>query len=158
VEPYAALAAFPALRLPALDGGESALSEAWASGPALVVIGHGDCDTTRFTLSHVERVHRGRAPGASVLAVLQDEPAEARAMVKDLGLTLPVLLDRDPYALGSALGLRMVPVLFLVAAGGRVERVSEAFRRDDLEAFAARLGLGGPLFRAEDPVPGLRPG
>jgi peroxiredoxin len=155
---YEAPARFPALRLPALDGTETALAEAWARGPALVMVGHGDCDTTRFTLPYVERVHRGRANGGSVLAVLQDEPGEARAMAERLGLTLPVLLDRDPYPLGSALGLRMVPVVFLVEAGGRVDRVSEAFRRDDLEGFAARLGLSGPLFRAEDRAPGLRPG
>jgi hypothetical protein len=158
VAEYDAPAAFPALSLSGLDGRPSPLARAWASGPALVVVGHGDCETTRFTLPFVDRIHRGRADGGSVLAVLQDEPAEARAVVEDLGLTLPVLLDRDPYALGSALGLRMVPVLFLVAPGGRVERVSEAFRRDDLEAFAARLGVPAPFFRAEDQAPALRPG
>jgi hypothetical protein len=36
--------------------------------------------------------------------------------------------------------------------------VSEAFRRDDLEGFAARLGVAPPFFRPEDRAPALRPG
>jgi hypothetical protein len=149
---------FPTLRLPGLDGREHALSEAWKAGPALIFVGHSGCDTSRFTLPYVERLHRGRSPSSTVRAVLQDQPADARALADRLGLTLPVLLDPEPYPLVSALGLRLVPMVFLVGEGGRVEQVSEAFRRDDLEAFAARLGARAPLFRPDDKVPALRPG
>jgi hypothetical protein len=154
---YDAPSTFPALRLPALDGGERALAEAWQGNPAVILVGHSGCDTTRFTLPFVERLHRGRAAG-TVLAVLQDEPADARALAERLGLTLPVLLDREPYALVSALAMPLVPVVFLVGEGGGVERASEAFRRDDLQGFADRLGVQAPFFRPDEKVPALRPG
>jgi hypothetical protein len=154
---YTAPSTFPALRLPALDGADHALADAWQAKPAVILVGHSGCDTTRFTLPFVERLHRGRAAG-SVLAVLQDEPADGRALAERLGLTLPVLLDREPYALVSALALPLVPAVFLVGEGGGVERVSEAFRRDELQAFADRLGVPPPFFRPDEKVPALRPG
>jgi hypothetical protein len=154
---YVAPAAFPALSLSGIDGRERPLSEAWQAGPALILVGHSGCDTTRFTLPYLERAHRGHTRGAA-LAILQDEPDDARALMDRLGLTLPVALDRDPYPLVSALALTLVPAVFLIGEGGRVEAVSEAFRRDDLEAFAARLGVPAPFFRPEDKAPALRPG
>jgi hypothetical protein len=157
VSGYGAPASFPALSLAGIDGGEHPLSEAWRGGPAVIVVGHSGCDTTRFTLPYVDRVHRERTRGTA-LAVLQDEPGDARALVERLGLTLPVVLDRDPYPLVSALALPLVPVVFLVREGGAVEVASEAFLRADLEAFAARLGVPAPFFRPGDKAPGRRPG
>ncbi|HET9317457.1 MAG TPA: hypothetical protein VFQ51_17830, partial [Vicinamibacteria bacterium] len=63
----------PPLRLSDPAGHVRALSDAWASGPALVLVGHSGCDTTRFTLPFVDRVHRRRSRGGVEL-VLQDEP------------------------------------------------------------------------------------
>jgi hypothetical protein len=157
VASYAPPAAFPALSLPRLDGGERPLGEAWEAGPALIVVGHSGCDTTRFTLPYLERAHRARTRGAA-LAILQDEPEDARALAQRLGLTVPVALDRDPYPLVTALATPLVPVVFLVGQGGRVIAVSEAFRRADLESFAAELGVPAPFFRLEDKAPALRPG
>jgi len=78
--------------------------------------------------------------------------------VKELSLALAVRLEEDPYPLAERLGLGTVPTLFLVAPGGRIEAVAEAFRRADLEAFAARLEVPPPLFGPGDDAPGLRPG
>ena len=52
----------------------------------------------------------------------------------------------------------MVPALVLVDRDGRIDRVSVGFRRADLEAFAARLGVAGTLFTPEDGAPEFRPG
>ena len=148
---------FPEVELPGLDGKRRPISEAWAHGPALVAVGHGDCETTRLTLPFVDRIHR-RAPASGALAVLQDDVEQARALVKELSLALPVRFEEDPYPLAERLGLGTVPTLFLVAPGGRIEAVAEAFRRADLEAFAARLEVPPPLFGPGDDAPGLRPG
>jgi hypothetical protein len=148
-------ARFPAISLPSLDGALWPLEEAWSRGPALVAVGHTDCRTSMLTLPYLDRL-RARAPEASVLLVLQDEAAAARAAVKGLGLS--VLLEPDPYPLAAALGLHTVPTLVLVGPSQRVAAVSEAFRRDDLESFAARLGVSGSLFTPEDDAPRLRPG
>jgi hypothetical protein len=156
--PVPVASSFPGLALPDLEGVERSLSEAWREGPALVFVGHRDCKTTRQTLPYVERIHQRRAPGTVALAVLQDDPESACGLVASLGVSLPVRLDPDPYRLAEALGLQAVPTLFLVGPEGAIEGVSEGFVRADIEAFAERLGVAGPLFTIEDNAPALRPG
>lgn len=156
--PLAVGSAFPTLALAGLDAPATALAEAWAEGEALIAVGHSACRTTRLALPYVDRLHRGRrAPGTRVLAVLQDAPDDARALRDELGLELPLRLEAHPYPLASALGLTVVPTLFVVGRDGRVAAVSEAFRRPELESFAARFGAA-PLFETQDPTPALRPG
>jgi hypothetical protein len=128
------------------------------SGPALLILGHRDCKTTRQTLPYVDRIHRRRGPGAKVAAVLQDTPETARDLVSELDLVLPIRLEGDPYPLAAELGLTTVPTLVLLDAQGTIQKVSEGFRRDDLESFAETLGVSGPLFDPGDPSPALRPG
>ena len=149
---------FPAHSLPDLEGLQRPLETAWAEGPALVVVGHRDCATTRLTLPFVDRIHARRPPSASVLAVLQDDAGAVRDLMADLGLTLPVLLEPDPYPLSSELKLRAAPTLLLVDRKGAIARAAEGFSRDELEAFSRELGIAEPLFSPDDTAPPRRPG
>ena len=125
---------------------------------SLVMVGHSDCETSRLMLGVLERLHRRRTRKVAVTAILQDEPEEARALTEELGLTLPLVLDRDPYPLTAPLGLTGVPVTFLVAPDGGVREEVAAFRRQDVERLAALLGVPGPLFEPGETVPALQPG
>lgn len=150
---------FPHLSLPDLEGAERPFLTAWAERPAMVLIGHRDCVTTRMALPFVDRIHRRRPANATVIAILQDEAASVRELRHDLDLALPVLLEADPYPVAAELGLRSVPTVMLVGTDGRIARTSEGFRRDDLEAMARELGMAGPLFTDADAgVPARRPG
>jgi len=155
--PLAPPAPFPVVDLPGLDGRRRPISEAWTRGRALVIVGHSECGTTRLSLPYVDRIHRRVSP-AGVVAVLQDDTRDARALVQELSLELPVRLEEDPYPLASRLGLGTVPTLFLVSPEGLIEAVSEGFRRADFEDFATRLGVPPPLFLGADTAPALRPG
>ncbi len=154
----AAGARFPEMALPDLEGTARPLADAWAKGPALLILGHGDCKTTRDALPFVDRIHRRKDGAATALMILQDGAETARELRAELGLELPVRLETDPYPFFQRLGIETVPTLVLVGADGVVRRVSEAFRRDDLEAFAEALGVPAPLFTAVDRAPALRPG
>ncbi len=149
---------FPDWTLPDVEGASASLSQAWAAGPALVLVGHRTCKTTRETLPWVERLHRRRGANATVVAVLQDDPATARELVAAQGLQMPVRLEADPYPLAAALDLTTVPTLFAIDVGGAITAVSEGLRRGDLEAFGRHLGVEGELFTAEDKVPAGKPG
>jgi hypothetical protein len=150
---------FPRLSLPDLEGAERPFVTAWAERPALIVFGHRDCPTSRLTLPFVDRIHRRRPAGASVIAVLQDDSASARDLSRDLDLALPVLLESDPYPVSAELGLRSVPTLLLVSPDGVIARAAEGFRRDEMEALAGQFGISGPLFSEADAgVPARRPG
>ena len=150
---------FPHLSLPDLEGAERAFVTAWAARPALFVVGHRDCPTTRLTLPFVDRLHRRRPADASVVAILQDDPASAEELRRDLDLALPILVEADPYPLSSELALRSAPTLLLVGTDGKIQKVTEGFRRDDLEAMARAIGMAGPVFTEADAgVPARRPG
>jgi hypothetical protein len=149
---------FPATSLPDLEGLQRPLAQVWSDGPALIVIGHRDCATTRLTLPFVNRLHDRLPAGASVVTVLQDDPAAARELMADLGLRMPMLLEADPYPLSAELKLRAAPTLMLVGRDGRIAKAAEGFSRDDLEAFSAALGIAGPLFSPDDTAPPRRPG
>lgn len=150
--------AFPRLSLPDLEGNERPLAEGWSEGPALFLIGHRDCKTTRETLPYFDRIHRRRGKGRAVRLVLQDDVETARTLVGTLGLDVPVSLEADPYPLAAALDLVAVPTLLLVDERGTITRVSEGFSRADLEALAAGVGVRGPLFTPEDKAPAFTPG
>jgi len=149
-------AAFPDRVLPDLGGGAQRLSEAWSRGPTLLVLGHADCGTTRLALPYLQRLHARTGTGVAV--ILQDDPPTARSLAAELGLTLPIRLDLEPFPLSAELALESVPTQHLVGRDGRVLRASQGFNRDDLEAFARELGLAGPLFGADEAGPRHRPG
>lgn len=149
---------FPSLALPDLEGALRPLAAAWAEGEALIAVGHHECRTTREALPFLDRIHRRRRAGTGTLLVLQDDAEAARALVSELGLGVPVRLEPHPYPLAKAIGLGVVPTLFLVERDGAIARVSEGFRRSDLEALAKRLGVAGPLFAPDDLAPAFRPG
>ena len=151
-------AALPSTALPDLDGVERPLGRFWADGPALVLVGHRDCTTTRLSLRFVDRIHAGRRAGTGVVAVLQDDPETARELIDEFGLRLPIALDVAPYDFARELGLVTVPTLFLVGEGGRVEAFTEGFKRADLEGYAARLGFAGELVQPGEKAPAQRPG
>ena len=134
------------------------MEEIWAAGEALVLIGHRNCKTTRQTIRFVDRIHRRRGAGHSALVVLQDDEATARALAADQDLAVPIRLEADPYPLAAALDLVVVPTLFLIRADGIIAKTTEAFHRADLEEYAARLGVVGPLFTPEDKGPATKPG
>lgn len=155
---WAAPNSFPTQSLPDLEGVVRPLELLWQDGPALIVVGHRDCATTRLALPFVDRIHRRRPEKTTVTLVLQDEPQAAGELVSDLGLEVPVLLEPDPYPLAAELQLRSAPTLMVVGSDGTISRAYEGFSRDDMSALATFLGLEGPLFSPEDTAPPRRPG
>jgi hypothetical protein len=142
---------------PDLTGTPQPLASFWAQFPTLVVHGHRTCGTTRLSLPFADRLHRRRTRGA-VVAVLQDTPDVAAQLARELDLTLPILLEPDPYPLATELGLSAVPTLTLVGNDGKVLMQAEGFRRADFETFADKLGVHGAFFNAADKAPAQRPG
>jgi hypothetical protein len=92
------------------------------------------------------------------MAILQDEVGEARDLIRELQLELPIRLESDPYTLSAAVDLVTVPTIFALSAGGEIAAASEGLSRTDLESFASHLGAQGPLFGPGESVPALRPG
>jgi len=146
--------ALPKTELLNPDGTVASPGALYAEGPTLVMIGHKDCKTTRQTLPFIDRIHKD---GGRAVALLQDAPKDAAAALAKLGLTLPFFSETNPFTFSSTIGLATVPTLLFIEADGTVALTSEAFRRPDIEAFAARLGVPKPVI-ANDTMPGFKPG
>jgi hypothetical protein len=144
----------PSTELQKPDGSSAPSAALHSGGPTLVIVGHMNCKTTKQTLPFIDRIHKD---GGRAIAMLQDSPEDAAAGLAKLGLSLPYLCERNPYALSAAIGLVTVPTLLFIEADGTVALTSEAFRRPDIEAFAERLGAPKPVI-ANDTMPGFKPG
>lgn len=125
---------------------------------ALVMVGHGDCATSRLMLRALERLHRRRTRDVAVSALLQDGPEEARALASELGLTLPLVLDAEPYPMTERLAVRAVPVTFVLAPDGGVRETLHAFSRAEVENLGSIAGVPAPLFAPGEDVPAYQPG
>src|SRR2546428_12665829 len=129
-------AAFPDVDLAGLDGKRAPISEAWARGWALIAVGHSECGTTRLCLPFIDRIHHRRPPTSTAVAVLQDTARDARALIEELALELPVRLEEDPHPPAAQPRLGTVPTLFPVAPPGRHHPAPRALPRAALAAVA----------------------
>ena len=131
--------------------------------PTLLVFMKSTCGTCQFTAPYVQRL-RETVPrrAARILLVMEDGEAEAREFATRHGLSGPVLLEQEPWAVSAAYGLESVPGFFLVEEGTVVSTSFQAFQRDPLAEIAADLarrgGHGSVRFFEEGEVPVLRPG
>src|SRR5579872_1181839 len=80
-------------RLPRLDGGEAALHDLIASGPAVLAFFKITCPVCQLTLPYLERIHRGGI--LPVYGISQNEIEDTTEFNREFGLTLPMLLDRE---------------------------------------------------------------
>ncbi|MFC2030039.1 TlpA disulfide reductase family protein [Chloroflexota bacterium] len=119
----------PDFALDTLDGGTVTLSE--LRGQVVVInLWATWCPPCRAEMPAIERVwNEYRDDGLVVLAVNQREaPSRVGAFVEELGLTFPVLLDRDG-GVGARYKLRAYPTTFFI----------------DREGVIRDVVLGGPM-------------
>ena len=100
---------------------------------------------------------------APFLGVSQDDARATKGFASEYGVTFPLLLDPDGYAVSNAYGLTNVPTIFLIESGGKVKVSSTGFDKQDLETIASELAERrkialAPLFRPDEVVPANKPG
>jgi peroxiredoxin len=154
----------PPIELAATDGKKYSLKEALARGPVLATFFKVSCPTCQYTLPFVERLFQQLGhKGAEIWGVSQDNAQDSRRFAKEYGLSLPVLIDEDDYAVSNHYGLDVVPSFFLIAPEGRIEFSGDGFSKRDLLAIqrslAERLSAKPPaLFQAHEKIPEFKPG
>jgi peroxiredoxin len=153
-EPFAA---------PDLDG-QPVMFDPAGAGPKVLVFYKVTCPTCQLGMPYFDRLYRSFA-GADIpfYAVVQDPPEAALAFADEYGITMPQLIDAKPYPASNAYKLTNVPTLFVVDGQARIELVSPAFVKSDIEKAAELLarseGVAVPaIFTPEDDAPALRPG
>lgn len=117
--------AAPDFTLAALDGGEISLSE--LRGQVVVLnLWASWCLPCRAEMPAMEAVYQARRDeGLVILAVnstVQDNEAEAAAFVEELGLTFPILLDREG-TVSQRYRLQALPTTFFIDRQGVIREV-----------------------------------
>jgi peroxiredoxin len=146
----------PDFRLPRLDGGTTALQGILANGPALIAFYKTTCPVCQLTFPFLERIHKaGTLP---VYAISQDDAEDTREFNRELGLTLPTLLDtgRSGYPASNAFGISSVPTAFLIERDGGISRVIEGWSKREIESLGGLAGV--EAIRPGDNVPEWKPG
>ncbi|HEY8457684.1 MAG TPA: TlpA disulfide reductase family protein [Actinopolymorphaceae bacterium] len=129
-------ATLPDLRLRRLDSAEQVgLREFVAGRPAVLNIWASWCTPCRKEMPHFQQLYERAGDRLTVAGIDYDDPApdSARALVAQLGLRYPQLVDREKR-LRAPLRIAAVPVTVFVDADGKIVHV--AFRQyESVEAL-----------------------
>jgi hypothetical protein len=139
------LAQLPATPLlGAFDGAALVLASLAGAGPTLLFVYKDECPATRVAAAVLPRF--AAIAGLSLVAVSQDDPADARDFARRSGWTVDVrtCVDAPPWAASEALGVRVTPTWLLVERDGRVVAWAEGWDRREANGLAAlAAGLCG---------------
>jgi thiol-disulfide isomerase/thioredoxin len=138
----------PSFSLPALDGGRRTLED-YRGRPLLISVWASWCAPCRYELPEFQRARDVLAephPDAAFITVnLGDGGARAGAMMRKLGLDLPVLLSGDKFV--RQYGIISIPSILVFDPDGRLAVVHDGWvmgtnlaheLAEDLEAMGGR--------------------
>lgn len=156
----------PNFALNSLEGKGFTLAELLERGPVVAAFFKISCPVCQFTFPFLERMNqRYGGDGVTFLGISQDDARDTKSFAKEFGVTFPMVLDEKSqgYVVSNAYGLTNVPTILFVDTDGTARIVSMGFDKQRLEAIAASLAdrkklSPTPLFRANEPVPELKPG
>ena len=154
----------PAFTLPVAAGGSMTLPDPSARGLTLWIFYKNTCPTCRLVAPLLERLHRAvSGAGGRVVGISQDGPDGALGFAQEMGLTFPILVDKEGYPVSVAYELLAVPTLYLVDAAGVIKASGAGFYKQRLDQMARDLAAswGAPapvLYLEGESYPEMKPG
>jgi peroxiredoxin len=121
----------PDFTLPMVDNGSLHFYEA-ATGDAVLVFYKFTCGTSRFTLPFLENIYQAYGTSLFFTAIAQDEEEPTRQFRTELGITMPFLLDIDPYSVSRLYKLHTVPSIFLIDTNKKIIFSSYGFVKQEI--------------------------
>jgi peroxiredoxin len=138
------------------------LSEALQHGPLLIGIYKSSCEASKTAFPFLEKL-RQAYPGLTIWGVAQDSPNVTRSFARRTGVTFPILIDDNDYAVSRAYAIVATPTLFLIDRSGSIIWQRMGFQKtsmSELNAVIADL-LGVPpvdILAGSEAVPAWVPG
>ncbi len=132
----------PDFTLPALDGKQVSLHELRQRGPVVLAFFKVTCPVCQYAFPMYERIAQAHEEsGVSFLGISQNKPADAKAFIRDYGVTFPVAIDDEAnnFVVSNAYGLTNVPTLFYIEPSGEIEVSSVGWSKLDVEGVNAKL-------------------
>ncbi|HEV8131053.1 MAG TPA: redoxin domain-containing protein [Acidobacteriota bacterium] len=114
-------ALFPEFDLQGDDQEHYSLDAFLKQAPAvLFAVFKTECPTSQFSLPYLNRLI-SQLPQLPLVGISQDSPAETAEFLATWGTRFSqVLFEEEPYPVSDALGVTIVPALFLVDTRGRI--------------------------------------
>ncbi|MDQ3573888.1 MAG: TlpA family protein disulfide reductase [Actinomycetota bacterium] len=153
----------PAFDLPSSADGRRSLTDIAGDGPALLAFLKIGCPTCQLAFPLYAELERRYGDAVPVVAVTQDSLDQTVPWLEDKGFAGMVLDDAsDRYAVSRSYGVSTVPTLVMVD-GGRIVESIQAWDRDQVNAWARRLGERtgrdtSPVSTEGDGRPAFKPG
>jgi peroxiredoxin len=138
------------------------LAEALQRGPVLFGIYKSSCEASKTVFPFLEKI--GQAyPELTVWGITQDSPNVTRSFIRRTGVTFPMLIDDDDYAVSRAYDIVATPTLLLIDRSGAIVWQRMGFQKASIVELSARIAelLGGvpiDVLAGSDQVPAWVPG
>lgn len=149
------------------DAGEGAahsLDDAIARGPALVGIYKSSCQASKTAFPFLEKIYTAYPQDRlTVLGVSQDSPNVTRSFARRTGVTFPILVEEEGYAVSAEYDIVATPSVFLIDSDGTVLWQALGFQKAEMETLSAKIAelIGTEpvdIVAGTDDVPGWVPG
>ena len=155
----------PQINLPFPDGRKFSLSQALKKGPVVAAFFKVSCPVCQLAFPYLERIYKAYRGGGkfTFVGVSQDAAADTEAFNRQFGVTFPVLLEQEGYAVSNAYRLTNVPTVFMISPSGGIEFSSVSWSKSEMQELSrklAKLNNSAPatIFPAGEQVPEFKPG
>ncbi|HEX7103563.1 MAG TPA: TlpA disulfide reductase family protein [Nitrolancea sp.] len=138
------------------------LSEALERGPLLIGIYKSSCEASKTTFPFLEKLHHAY-PALTIWGVAQDSPNVTRSFARRSGVSFPMLIDNDDYAVSRAYDIIATPTLFLIDRSGTIIWQRMGFQKASIRelsnVIADLLGVSSvDILAGSEAVPAWVPG
>lgn len=126
--------------LDAVEGERHSLGEALRRGPVVLAIYKASCQASKTAMPFLERIFEAYpAERLTVWGVAQDSANVTRSFVRRYGISFPVLLDEDDYAVSRAFDIPETPTISLIDRDGTVLWQASGFQKQAMAELSRRV-------------------
>lgn len=130
----------PFALLDAVEGERHSLEEALRRGPVVLVIYKSSCQASKTAMPFLERLFQAYPrERLTVWGVAQDSANVTRSFIRRSGVTFPVLIDQDDYAVSRAFDIPATPTIVLIDRDGTVLWQAVGFQKAAMVELSRRV-------------------
>lgn len=121
----------PDFTLPVFGGGNSHLYEREGK-TALLIFYKYNCPVCQLALPFLQKIYDAYGDAFYFTAIAQDGQEKTEGFRNEYNISIPTLMDMEPYPVSRQYGLESVPSLFLLDPDNRIRYAGEGFNKQEL--------------------------
>jgi peroxiredoxin len=130
----------PQFTLPDSEGVTQRLEDALARGPVVAGLYKSSCQASKTMFPFLERLYQAYpSDRLTVWGISQDSPNVTRSFARRYGITFPILIDQDDYAVSRAFDILATPTVFVMDPSGEIVWQAMGFQKPAMDELSARV-------------------